>query len=61
MTLAKKTRQTVILPITDPMKANRTVAILHKYFNFDKLTDEFFRIPQKVEYRMGYNQDPFVL
>jgi hypothetical protein len=46
--MAIKTTQTIILPIVERNKIYETVRTLHKYYNFDKLPKEFFRIPESI-------------
>ena len=62
--LAEKTKQTIIILIVDETQTRRTVAILHKYFNFHRLPKEFFRIQrfqEEVVPKYAFNDDPFVL
>jgi hypothetical protein len=60
--LANKTKQTVILPITDKKKINQTVKILHQYYNFAQLPKEFFRIQQDTnKYTMVFSENQFAL
>ncbi|RHZ73014.1 hypothetical protein Glove_235g11 [Diversispora epigaea] len=43
--MAKKTEEVMVLPITDRVKASNTIKLLHKFYNFKYLSNEFFRIP----------------
>jgi hypothetical protein len=42
--LAKKTTDTIIIPIISKITISKTVKKLHEYYNFDKLPAQFFRI-----------------
>ena len=42
--LAKKTTDTIVIPIISKINISKTVKRLHEYYNFDKLPSQFFRI-----------------
>src|SRR5829696_7517483 len=59
--IAKKTEQTVIIPITSADKIAETVKILRKYYKFHRLPSEFFRIKEIERPVMVFSENQFIL
>ena len=60
--LAKRTNIPIIIPISDPLKTRETVRILHRFFNFNRLPDQFFlNSAQPNTPAMVFPEDPFDL